>query len=679
MGQILDRQRGDLFPWTPVALGVGTGIYFALSFEVSLLAFACLWGLVFALAGLVTITKAWRSPFALCVIALALGVSGLSLASWRAHSVASPVLDFRYYGPVQGRVVMMDRSASEKPRLTLDQVVLRMSPDRTPDRVRVSLHGEFPTQMPRPGDTIILTAHLGPPSGPVEPGGFDFQRHMWFKGLGGIGYSRTPVLRIADAAETGGGISLWLYSLRKQIAAGIKAPMGAREGPFAAAIVTGDRADIDAEALQDLRDSNLAHLLAISGMHMGMLTGAIYFLVRLGLALHPTFGFTRDIRKYAAVAAWVAATVYLGLSGATVPTQRAYVMASVMLFAILLSRPAFSIRAVALAALIVLIIRPESLAGPGFQMSFAATLALVAVFGVMRETDFSWRVPKLLRGASQLFIASAVAGAATAPIGAAHFNQFSQFGLIANLLSVPVMGSVVMPGAILAGVLAPLGLEAAGLWVMELGLKWILAVAHWVAHMDGAVKLVPMPGPWVLPLVSIGGLILCLWRGAGRLVGIVPLLAAMFLWDGAVRPVVLISETGRLVGLMTPEGRALNKPKGDGFSARSWLENDADLADQETAAARGIDDPNVFGFQLADAQFYFDARAPEKVDLDRLCAANIAVAPRLRSAPCPIRTEFDFRDNGSLAIHLSETGLEIVEARALQGARLWTGAKPIWP
>lgn len=668
------RQMAHRFMWSPVCLGAGVGLYFAAPAEPGRLVLLAALVLVGFVLGLYRTLSPEPSPVRVTLLgALLLVVAGGNVASLRSHSVAAPVLKFRYYGPVEGRVVAIDRSASQMPRYTLDQVRLsRLAPRNTPIKIRISAHGAPLLEDIRPGDTILTTGHLGPPPGPVEPGSFDFQRHVWFKQLGALGYTRNPVLRAKTAGE--GPQSLWLriQTLRFDLSEVIKSRIGGIEGPFAAAIITGDRSDLDPAALGALRQSNLAHLLAISGLHMGLLTGAVFAVVRLFLSLAPV-GLRVDARKIAAISAFLAALAYLGVSGANIATQRAFIMVSVMLLAICLERPALSLRAVALAAFIVLALTPEALFGPGFQMSFAATLALVAVFGGLRDTGFFITSP-VMPWVTSLVVSSAVAGAATAPFAAAHFNQIAHYGLLANLLSVPIMGLVVMPGTLIAALGAVLGLDWIGFGIMRVGLWWILQVAEFVSGLEGSTRAVIAPGPWVVPILALGGLVLCLWQGRGRWGGAVIAMAGLGLWSIHERPALLISESGRLVGVLSAEGRVLNKPKGEGFSARVWLENDGDPVTQDIAAARGAMSANVFTISLGTGRLSYDARAPEKLDLPALCRADMVVVPRL-DAPLPRGCRGlsgrDFRRDGAIAIRHGPEGYEIQTSRAQQGTRLW--------
>ncbi|MCW9043779.1 MAG: competence protein ComEC family protein [Pseudopelagicola sp.] len=670
IGATLAAQRGFLFPWAPVCLGLGIGVYFQIPTEPSL---AVLWAV--GLGALLCGIAAWRVPEIgrPAVLALGLVAVGFAVAGARAHRVAGPVLDWRYYGPVEGRIVGIDRSASDALRLTLDRVVLaRVAPQKTPHRVRVALHGAQDFIKPEPHMTVVLTGHLAPPSGPVEPGGFDFQRHAWFQGIGAIGYTRTPVLVLAPAPER-----MSLFGLRMRLSRAIRAALGAETGALAAAVTTGDRSGIAQSTLEALRASNLAHLLAISGLHMGLLVGVVWGGLRYGMALHTWSALYLPTKKIAAVLALVAATGYFLLSGGNVATERAYVMAAVALVAVIVDRRAISLRAVATAAMLVLLLRPEAMLGPGFQMSFAATTALVAVFELLRKSG-PLRMPRYVRPVFAVAVSSLVAGLATAPIGAAHFNTVSHYGLAANLLAVPIMGTVVVPAAVVAACLAPFGLEAVGLVPMGIGLDAILAVARGVAGLEGAVGHVPRPPVAVLPGLALGFLWLILWQGGARIGGLAVVLGAVLLWVGAERPVALIADTGGLVGVMTGDKRALSKPRGAGFVARNWLENDGDGADQADAAARwrAIDIPGQRKAQIGSTELWhvFGKRA---VAAFGACPeGGIVVLSHETEAAlaCDVWTPKRLRDTGSVALYAGRDGIKRITAREVSGRRMWNTA-----
>jgi len=672
------HQRGHLFEWVPVCLGLGIGLYFLITFEPGRGIWLSLGVASLCLAGLARWMPEDLAPLVWAVVFISMG---FGLAGLRAHYVAAPVLDFRYYGPITGRIVAIDRSASDAVRLTLDQVHLaRVAPHKTPQRIRVSLHGQQGFVQPVPGMTVATTGHLSPPNGPVEPGGYDFQRQAWFQRLGGVGYTRNPVLALAPVQD--GALWLIIHRLRQRIGESVRQALPGDLGAFAAALTTGDRSAMSASVLEDLRASNLAHLLAISGLHMGLLTGFVFAALRAVLALIPATAHAWPNRKIAAVVALAAGAFYLAMSGGNVATVRAFTMVAVMFVAILVNRRALTLRAVAVAAIILLALSPEALVSPGFQMSFAATTALVGIFGALRNREMG-RVPKWVKPIAAVVLSSAIAGAATAPVAAAHFNRIADYGLIANLLSVPLMGALVMPAAVLAAVLWPFGLAWVGLKIMAWPLAWILGVAGRVADLPGAQSHVVSPAPQVLPLLALGALFVLLWQGGwrARALGLVPIVAGFWLWAMTDRPALLISESGGLIGIMTEQGRALNKPKGDGFTATSWLENDGDPATQELAAARNGMAGDKGNLQLVRGGVsvtHLSGRgATER--FARACARSDIVILAAKPAPasdarCFVIDGPYLRRHGASAVQFLAGGYTVSGARTANGRRLWNDA-----
>ncbi len=669
---LLLRQRGHLSAWVPVCLAIGVGIYFSLSIEPGGGAYASLAALVVGLGAAALWLGERMRPLFLAALLIIIGVLAAGL---RANMVAEPVLGFRYYGAIEGRVIKVDRSQSDKVRLTLDRVVLERTPDwRTPAKVRVTLHSKESYITPEPGMLIITTGHLSGPQGPVEPGGFDFQRMAWFQSLGAVGYTRVPVLTLAPAKQ--GQAGLMVERIRRAISQGVQERMSGDAGAFAAAIMTGDRSGMRREVLGQLRASNLAHLLAISGLHMGLLTGFVFGAMRFVLSLVPMVNLRWPIKKIAALVALVSASGYLALSGGNVATERAFIMVAVMLVAILFERRALTLRAVALAAVIVLLRRPEALTGPGFQMSFAATTALVAVFGALRYWDDS-NVPAFLRPVLAVLISSFVAGAATAPVAAAHFNQIAHYGLLANMLTVPLMGILVMPAAVMAAVLYPLGLAWIGLAFMRWGILWILGVAEWVAGLDGALSHVVTPMGAVLPMFALGMLFLILWQGRLRYAGIGVALIGFVLWANTERPAVLISPSGGLVGVMGAEGRAMSKARGDGFASRNWLENDGDgpLAQAKAFGRVGFSGEKGMRRFEVDGQAFVNLTGKGAVTrLASECQVGVWVVTTAQSngeGPCRMIDAVSLEKTGALAIYAQDDGLRLIGAKEQAGARLW--------
>lgn len=670
-----EQERG--FLWAPAFVAAGVLAFFVLPAEPPI-------GLCAAIAALGALacaaTRFARSADGarLALWCAALLCIGFCAAAVRTHTVAAYVLEYRYYGPVEGRVVALDRSSSGALRVTLDQVVLGDRPQwKTPQRVRVSLYGTDAELRPVAGSRVMTTAHLSPPNGPAEPRGFDFRRHAWFIGLGGVGYTRLPLL-LADAEAGRQG----MFALRLALSDRVRAVLPGQTGAFAAALMSGDRSALSPQTLTNLRETNLAHLLAISGLHMGLLAGFVFAALRLVLGLVPRLAHGPWVKKIAALGALAAASGYLGLSGGSIATERAFIMASVALGAIMLDRRAISLRAVALAAMILMLLHPEAVVSPGFQMSFAATTALVVTFQLLTRKGPAQTTPQWIwRAVTGTFISSAVAGLATMPIAAAHFNHISHYGLIANLAATPLMGIWIMPLAVIAVALMPLGWDGPVLKLMGLGLDWILGVAASVADWPGAVSKLPAPLPWSFLLICFGMVILAIAATRIRWLGAALFTLGIAGWLAVTRPDVLIAANGTLVGVQTADGRALSKAKGAGFVAGIWLENDGDKIAQWEAAARWTQswqEPapvmRVAEFGNYGGQIFAAPGKNGLRDFDTCQRGDIAVFSE-RAPPglaCRVFDKDTLQQTGAVALYLlGGGGVKTVTARKTAGRRIW--------
>ncbi len=562
--------------WVPVLVGLGIW----LRFDGGVLAGLAV-AVILSSCALVTSARAYVFWASIAVVA------GLAAAELRLAHVAAPVLQEPMRGDVTGRVIVVDAALSGTPRLTLDLVSMQEG-GILPVKVRVSLRRGG--AIPRVGDRVRLPAVLAAPRGPAEPGGFDFSRKAYFDRLGAVGYAVGAVeIRLVESRLL--PLHLRIDRARGQIAASLRERIGGAEGAVAAALVVGDRSGIPAETRDALRDSGLAHLLAISGLHVGLLGALVYWFVRLVLALPPRISEQFAIRKVAAVCALVAVMIYLVMSGASVATQRAFVMAAVALLAIVFDRGAVTMRGLAVAAVLILLARPESLFGAGFQMSFAAVAVLVAGYDSTR--DF-WRkraqksgvMTRLVSGALATAMTSILAGIATAPFAAYHFNRLVIWGLPANLLATPLMGLWIMPCILLAAILSPFGLEGPVLTVLGLGIGFILGVAQWFGDMEGAIKGVVAASPFALFCIVFGGLWLTIWRGVIRAAGIVPVALGLFLWsDSAARPDLIIARDAALIAGRGEDGRLwVSRARAETYAAQTWLRRDGEARPDRTTA-----------------------------------------------------------------------------------------------
>lgn len=677
--------------WLPVCLGFGIWIYFALDQEPSV---GWAWVMVPPFLALAS-GLAWRvgwGALVVCWVWLS-GAIGFSAAMLSAHLAWAPAIAFPIGETVEGRVISLSRSASGAPRVLLDRVtVYGVEPSDTPARVRLTMLDPGDGPLPMPGQRVRVYASLMPTGRPVEPGAFDFSRRAYFERLGGVGLSRGHVLVLPEDLSVGvtDRVMMWIARVRDRLSRHLREVLPGRQGAFAAAIIVGDRVDIEEADAEALRASNLAHLLAISGLHMGILTGMVFAVVRLLLALIPWTAYRWPTKKTAAMFALFAGAGYLMLSGATVATQRAFIMVAVAFIAVMLDRPAITLRALALAATIILLVRPISLLDAGFQMSFAATAALVAGYEEMRlrrkiEAPKRRRWGKaVLRGIAVYFggliVSSLLAGLSTAPIAAYHFNRTAPYGLLANLQALPVMGFWIAPSACLAAVLAPFGLADPVLRVMGEGIDRVLDIAHWVGALPGAVQPVHAAPGIVLGLIAIGGLWLFLWRGPWRFAGIAAASTALFLWQEAPpRPDVLIAPDGRLIGVMTDQGRVLDHDTAQSFAAKTWLRRDGDAADQAVAAARpGLErsaDLTRIPFGDGWALKVHWKKGLEGVDLAVHCKPKtvfvVKHGPQI-NGECQYFGKDDLASSGAIAIRVTADGPIVEKVIDPSQKRLWS-------
>ena len=562
----LEGEVGRLALWLPVALGAGVLLYFAWRFEPPLW-----WGLAGVVPGALALwVRAARPLLAWGFALLAAVAAGFALTAWHAGR-AAPVLELPR-GAVQlsGTVVEVDPLPGGL-RLTLAGARWAEGMPPAARLIRVRLRGNDPAR-PEPGDAVSLRALLRPPSPPAYPGAWDFQRAAFFEGLGGSGFALGPLEITAR-----GGAAPPLSGLRARIEARVMAALPGPDGAIAAALLTGGQSGIPPEAMQAMRDSGLAHLLSVSGLHIAIVMGLVFAVVRGGLALWPGFALRFGTKPWAAVAALVAGGFYMVLTGSQVPMQRSFAMAALVTLALLAGRRALSPRVLAFAAVAVLLVQPATLLGPSFQMSFAAVLGLIAGFEAAR--------PWLLRGGDQrplwqragLLLAgtvmtSVIAGLATTPFGLHHFGRVQVYGVAANALAVPLTSFLVMPAGMAALLLMPLGGEGWALGVMGWGIAGILAVARWVAGWPGAALAVaPLPGV-ALVAIALGFCWLCLWRTRWRLLGLLPMALGLAAWGWVRLPVALAAGDGRLFAFQI-EGEVFleRRPGASRFTGEAWL------------------------------------------------------------------------------------------------------------
>jgi competence protein ComEC len=577
-----DTAAGRLLPWLAVCFGVGIVVYFAADHEPVIWAGLAL-SAVLAVITYVARARAVALPLLIGATAAA---AGFAIATIKTARVAHPILQHTAWNiPVSGFIeVREEREKTDRIVVRIHSIEGRLRD--APERVRLSVKKRM---APAVGTFVQVTARLNPPLRPLRPGGYDFSRDLYFQRIGATGFV-TGAIRIAEPPVPP---SIWVRyatavaSTRAVIDTRIRAALSGDEAAIASALLTGTRDAITAPVNDALFISGLGHVLSISGYHMAVVAGIVFFAVRALLALISVLALRYAIKKWAALAALSAALFYLLLSGAEVATQRSFIMTAIILVGVMVDRAALTLRNLALAALAVLVFLPEAVVHPSFQMSFAATLGLISAY----ERGIPWMqagadTPRGARIAlwggreiAAMIVVSLAAGCATMPYVGYHFHRLGPYGVVANVLAMPIVSALVMPAGLLAILAIPFGLDGP-LWrLMGLGIDWMIWVAQFVAGLPGAVGRIVAFGSGPLLLCTAGLLLLCLLRSHLRWAGAVVIAIAAFWAFRAPVPDVYVGNRGDVVAVRGASGKlsVMRTANGDTFPVREWLAADADV------------------------------------------------------------------------------------------------------
>jgi len=674
---------GRLLPWIPVAFGTGIACYFAAEQEPVLSATA-------SAAVVCCLAAFWlrRHRVFPLVVMIAAVAAGFAVAAWKSARVAHGVLARPIYSvSISGFVETRDI------RERTDRFVLRVVSMESPrgltklERVRLSVRkGTAPVV----GSFVELKARLQPPLAPLRPGAYDFGRDMYFAGIGASGFVMGAI-RTARPPDSG-GLSLryaaFMQGLRDAIDARIRAVLDGDRRAIATALLTGRRDAISAPVNDAMFVSGLGHVLSISGYHMAVVAGVVFFAVRALLALVPLLTTGFPIKKWSAVAALLAAAFYLLLSGAEVATQRSFFMTAVVLIAIMVDRRAVTFRTLAVAAMIVLTIAPEALVHPSFQMSFAATLGLVALVQIgmphlFAAPDHSATARMALWGGREvamLALASLVAGLATMPYAAFHFHRVTPYGVLANLAAMPVVSALVMPAGLFGMAAMPFGFDGMFWQAMGWGIDWMIAVAQWVAALPGAIGRIAAFGTGPLIAASLGIILLGLLRTPLRWAGAAALGLAVVWALATPRPDLLISADGHTIGVRGRDGRlhlirAIRDSR-DSFLLREWLAADADgrpAADASLSEGVSCDQAGCVA-QLPDGGLVALALRADALADDCERAVLLVTTRQAPACGALVVDQDRLRRQGALALRRSRDGFAVEAVRPRGVDRPWSPA-----
>jgi competence protein ComEC len=690
-----------LFLWLPVAAGAGVASYFYADREPSLWLIA---PATLAFGALAWLARERRATFfVLC--GLCAFFAGESSAAWRSARVAAPVIDRVKIATVEGFIEQMDfRPAGARFILRVASAT-GLAPEETPYRVRLSVRRAPPFEA---GAYVRLKARLLPPARASLPGGYDFAKDAWFARLGAVG-SALGRIELVDPPAPPGAMLAALAAIdrgRNALARRIDAIVGGDAGAIAAAMVTGKRDFLSEPAKDVIREAGIFHIITISGVQMTLVAAIFFVGARRLLALNASLALRYPIKKWAAAAAMAGAVFYDIATGSRVGTERALFMTLIMLGAVLMDRQALTMRNLAFAALIVILIEPEAIMGASFQLSFAAVAALVAVYearmaakdrerddqdlvlarpveGARKRLALDFAQRHLRQGPVSVLFATFCATSATASFMAYNFHELSPYVLIGNPLTLTVIEIFAVPGALLGALLYPLGLDP---WIWRyvgLGIDAVMWAARIVGNLPGATIHLPVFAPWAIVFLTLALLSAVLWRTALFRAMAIPL-AAVGLFGAAAGPSfdMAVAAPGDAVALRGPDGRlAVIGARPSLFAAEQWLRADADgRAAAQALQKTGCDRQGCVG-RLADGRavaLVLDRPAFAE-DCER---ADIIVTPLFAPVGCAARLVIDretLRRTGALTLSFAGDGVLTRAARAADEDRPWSRApKPRW-
>ena len=692
-----ERDERRPFLWLPVAAGAGVFLYLGAARE------PVLWlplTLCAMSAAACVLLRRRPLPFAFALGALALA-AGFVSAELRARAVATPMLDRIRIVRLTGTVEEVDLRPGGAARLLLAVTGAEgLDPARRPRRVRLT--AKRPGAVAA-GDAVSVTARLLPPSRAALPNGYDFARDAYFSGIGAVGSALGRIAPLAPADDPG-----WAARLHRAVDRGrnalalrVDAVLGGGDtGAVAAAMVTGKRDLLSADGREIIRRAGIFHIITIAGVQMTLVAGLIFGGVRRLFALSPALALRHPIKSWAAGAAVLGAVAYDIGTGSRVGTQRALFMTLIMLCAVLAGRRALTMRNLAFAALAVIAIEPEQVAGASFQLSFAAVSALIAVqeARLRRAPDdpfaeppkraapappWSGRVRRVGSGALHLLGSTVCATAATASFMAAEFHELSPYVFVGNPLTLAMIEFFAVPGALLGTVLYPLGLDAPVWHWVGWGIRIVMAAARVLG--EAPMSTLPLPdfAPWALPCLALALLSTVIWHTAALRLTAVPLLLLGLLGAAAgPRADLIVAPTGEAVALRGADGRLGTLGRASGFTAEQWLRADGDARDVDPAGVKALAPPGSRCDRLGCV-----APLPGGGTLSLVAEAGafaedcrraaIVVTPLVAPSPCAAGIVIDriaLEASGAVALRRERDGWRRGEARAVGEDRPWSPA-----
>ena len=667
--KILEQERERVFLWFPVVFALGIALYFSLSIEPSI------WWSLAIIELMIVLAYIWRNDISkLSVLGwlaiLVLGFVNIQVRAYHLNKI--PLLQKEETLYLKGYVDTKGYNYRGKTYFILSN--MQDFDDKSiQGKYRITaLHGGNNIAV---GDCVETVASMRPLMLPNMHNSYQFNRKQFFEGIKATGFTDVSVNKI-ECKDIGVKPSFWLpkiYKLREKIVANIYNILPSDTAGIASAVIAGERGKISKQQNQEYRDAGLAHFLSISGLHMSMLAGLMFFIVRWCLAFFPKIAVKYDTKKIAAVVAIVMSFIYLIISGWQISTQRAFIMTTLVLIGVLVGRRAISMRMIAWALWFILILEPYMLISAGFQMSFAAVIMLVAFYEKYAGKLQIWWV--ISRYDSKFFkfirlivvyllgvvIADFVASMATLPFAIYHFNRISVYTSIANFLAGPVIGLWIMPGVLISLLLMPFGLDKYVLLFTSKGIEIVNYITHWIASLDGAsYQILSMP-TWGLMMIVVGGLWLALWQSSWRHIGWSFIVIGFLSIVMVQKPDVITDNNAKTFAIKDNQGEMVILPnRGNYFTKQMWAEK---LAQKKLSDKDKRKLAKIYKGKAQDLKWL-----SLECDKDKCIYKNKIIMNKKGGI---FINGKDYTGVGALSIYNNDDSINIMVVRDVLGSRYW--------
>ncbi len=575
--KILLEERQQWFLWIPVLYAAGVLVYLAIPYEPPVYA-----GIAAAVASfLAALFFRKRNLFLYISLMCFFVFAGFVGANIRALTVKAPVLEKDSFASLEGRIDEINTYKKGFRVFLTDIKSDAFPPDKTPKKIRLTVLTKIGDV--KAGDIISVRASLTPPLKAVAPGTYDFSRDAYFQQIGAVGFTVSDFIKISGAQNN---FHETISQARNIISNRLVNSVGGVEAEIAKALFIGDTGGIDSETMAAIRNSGLAHLLSISGLHLVIVCAIFFKISRMLLTIIPGVPLRFNTKKIAAICAIIGSYFYLLMSGSPVSAERSFLMSAMVFIAIIFDRSGLPLRIVAIAAMYLLITAPENITKPGFQMSFGAVIALISAFEWLsphiRLYENTRKIPKIVTNITGTILSSIVATIATAPFAIYHFNRNSPYGVIANILAIPMASFGVMPFGVLAIILMPLNLEWLVAWPLRAGIDFIINIAQYVAALPYAGSTIPAISDWQLLIISFGFMWLVIWKTRWRLFGLVFIMIAVISVFFNKTPDIMINSEATLFAVKDENGELIVSSNISSRYARSIWVSRAGQVDAES-------------------------------------------------------------------------------------------------